>query len=75
MHHHDLNPYPLLFGAAFTVLGLAYIVGHWTWLDASGQWMIATVLIAFGVAGIASAAIRGRRRSDGLPGEQARSDD
>ena len=61
MYRHDLDPIALVFGALFTVLGLAYAIGHWTWFDFRGGWFLAALLIALGLAGIFSAS----RRADG----------
>jgi hypothetical protein len=63
MDRHDLNPVALVFGALFTVLGLAYAVGHWTWFDINGGWGLAVLLIALGLAGVLSSSLRARERS------------
>ena len=55
MDRHDLDPIALVFGAAFTVLGLAYAIGRWNWFDSSGLWILAVLLVACGIAGILSA--------------------
>jgi hypothetical protein len=63
MYRHDLDPIALVFGALFTVLGLAYAIGHWTWFDFRGGWILAALLIALGLAGIFSASRRAARRT------------
>jgi hypothetical protein len=62
MPRHELNPFALFFGAIFCGLGVAFLVGEWTWVDVSGGWIAALLLIGLGVAGIASATARVRRR-------------
>ena len=64
MDRHDLDPIALVMGAFFTVLGLAYVIGGWTWFDVRGGWALAGLLVALGVAGIVTAArASGRQRS------------
>jgi hypothetical protein len=58
---HELNPFALFFGAIFCGLGVAFLVDEWTWVDLSGGWIAAFLLIGVGVAGIASATARARR--------------
>jgi hypothetical protein len=53
---HDLDPIALVVGATFTVLGFAYVVARWTWIDLDGGWLLGAFLIALGVAGIVSVA-------------------
>jgi hypothetical protein len=67
MYRHELDPIALLFGAVFTVLGLAYAAGHWTWLDFRGGWILAGLLIALGLAGIFTASRRVSHRTDDAP--------
>ena len=43
------------------VLGLAYAITRWTWIDLDRGWMLGTFLVAVGIAGIASATHRRRR--------------
>jgi len=62
MPRHELHPFALFFGAIFCGLGVAYLVGEWTWVDISGGWIAALLLIGLGAAGIASATVRARRR-------------
>jgi hypothetical protein len=59
---HELNPFALFFGAIFCGLGVAFLVGEWTWVDVSGGWIAAILLIGLGTAGIASATASARRR-------------
>jgi len=61
MPRHELHPFALFFGAIFCGLGVAYLVGEWTWVDISGGWIAALLLIGLGAAGIASATARARR--------------
>ena len=68
MYRHDLDPIALVFGALFTVLGLAYVVGHWSWFDFRSGWILAALLIALGLAGVFSAARRASRKDD-VPSE------
>jgi putative Mn2+ efflux pump MntP len=63
MPRHELNPFALFSGAIFCGLGVAYLVDEWTWVDVSGGWIAAFLLIGLGVAGIASAVGRARRRT------------
>ncbi len=63
MDRHELNPVMLVFGAVFTILGLAYAVGQWTWLDVDGGWALAVLLIALGLAGVLGSSLRARERS------------
>ena len=62
MPRHELNPFALFVGAIFCGLGVAFLLGEWTWVDVSGGWIAALLLIGLGVAGIASATARARRR-------------
>ena len=62
MPRHELNPFALFLGAIFCGLGVAFLLGEWTWVDVSGGWIAAVVLIGLGAAGIASATARVRRR-------------
>ena len=64
MYRHDLDPIALVFGALFTVLGLAYLVGHWSWFDFRSGWILAGLLIALGLAGVFSASRRASRKDD-----------
>jgi hypothetical protein len=61
VQRHDLDPIALVFGATFAVLGLAYAITRWTWIDLDRGWMLGTFLVALGIAGIASATHRRRR--------------
>ena len=61
MPRHELHPFALFFGAIFCGLGVAYLVGEWTWVDISGGWIAAFLLIGLGAAGIASATLRASR--------------
>ncbi len=61
MHRHRLDPVALVFGALFLVLGLAYAVTRWSWIDGGGGWILGVVLIALGTAGVVTAT---RRRDD-----------
>lgn len=63
MYRHDLDPIALVFGALFTVVGLAYAVGRWSWFDLDGGWALALLLIAFGLAGVLSSTLRARERA------------
>jgi hypothetical protein len=63
MYRHDFDPIALVFGALFTIVGLAYAVGRWTWFDAEGGWALAVLLIAFGFAGVLGSTLRARERS------------
>ena len=63
MYRHDLDPIALVFGALFTIVGLAYAIGRWTWFDVNGGWALALLLIAFGVAGVLSGSLRARERA------------
>ncbi|MET0421403.1 MAG: hypothetical protein ABW073_06840 [Acidimicrobiia bacterium] len=60
MDRHDLNPVALVIGAAFTVFGLAYLIGGWSWFDAESGWLLGAFLVALGAAGIFSALRRPR---------------
>ena len=71
MDRHDLDPIALVFGALFTIVGLAYAVGRWTWFDIDGGWALAMLLIAFGLAGVLSSALGARARSRPSGGDQA----
>jgi formate hydrogenlyase subunit 3/multisubunit Na+/H+ antiporter MnhD subunit len=64
VQRHDLDPIALVFGATFAVLGLAYAITRWTWIDADRGWVLGAFLIALGVAGIVSATTRHRRRTE-----------
>jgi hypothetical protein len=73
MERHDLDPIALVFGALFTVLGLAFAIGRWTWFDVRTGWVLGVLLVALGLAGLLSAARRARSRAgsvarDGTPG-------
>ena len=69
MYRHDLDPIALVFGALFTVLGLVYVAGHWSWFDFRSGWILAGLLIALGLAGVFSAARRASRK-DVVPTEE-----
>ena len=64
MQRHDLDPVALVFGAIFTIFGLAYAIGRWNWFDFGGSWALAVGLIALGLAGVVTAT---RRRRAGAP--------
>ena len=64
MERHDLDPIALVFGATFVVLGLAYAIARWTWVDADRGWVLGMLLIALGIAGVVSATARHRDRVD-----------
>ena len=67
MERHDLDPIALVFGATFAVLGLAYAIARWTWIDADGGWVLGAFLVSLGVAGVVSVTTRHRRRSEPRP--------
>ena len=69
MPRHELNPFALFFGAIFCGLGVAFLVDEWTWVDLSGGWIAAFLLIGLGIAGIASATARVRRRDRVVDGD------
>lgn len=66
MDRHDLDPLALVFGAIFTVAGLAYAIGHWSWFDVRGGWILAVLLVGCGLAGVVTAArsAKSRARAD-----------
>ena len=70
MYRHDLDPIALVFGALFTVLGLAYAIAHWTWFDFRGGWFLAALLVALGLAGIFSASRRVGQKPDHPDGDE-----
>ena len=45
MERHDLDPIALVFGATFVVLGLAYAIARWTWIDADRGWVLGAFLV------------------------------
>jgi hypothetical protein len=59
MDRHELNPIALVVGAIFTVLGIAYLIGRWSWFDLGRGWVLGALLIALGVAGVVTVARRG----------------
>jgi hypothetical protein len=61
---HDLDLVALVFGATFVVIGLAYALARWTWVDGDRGWLLGGFLIALGVAGLISASTRNQRRTD-----------
>ena len=63
MDRHELDPIALVFGAAFTALGLAYAIARWSWIGVDGGWLLGAFLIALGAAGIVSVTYRQRRTS------------
>jgi hypothetical protein len=71
---HELNPFALFFGAIFCGLGVAFVVGEWTWVDVSGGWIAALLLIGLGAAGIASAMARARQRDSVADGDAQHTD-
>jgi hypothetical protein len=73
VQRHDLDPIALVFGATFAVLGLAYAITRWTWIDFDRGWVLGTFLIALGAAGIVSATRR-RRRPTIDPADQVQVD-
>ena len=62
MHRHDLDLVALVFGATFVVIGLAYALARWSWVDGDGGWLLGGFLVALGVAGVVTATTR--RRGD-----------
>ena len=62
MHRHDLDLVALVFGATFVVIGLAYALTRWSWVDGDGGWLLGGFLVALGVAGVGTATAR--RRGD-----------
>ncbi|MET0629187.1 MAG: hypothetical protein ABW033_12095 [Acidimicrobiia bacterium] len=67
MDRHELDLIALVMGALFTVLGLAYVIGGWTWLDVHVGWALASLLIALGLAGIVTVSRRHGDPHTGLP--------
>ena len=61
MERHDLDPIALVFGATFVVLGLAYAIARWAWIDVDRGWVLGAFLVALGIAGVVSATTRHRR--------------
>jgi uncharacterized membrane protein YidH (DUF202 family) len=61
VNRHELDPVALVFGATFAVLGLAYAIARWTWIDFDRGWVLGVFLIAVGIAGAVSATARYRR--------------
>ena len=74
MPRHELNPFALFFGAIFCGLGVAFLVGEWTWLDVSGGWIAAILLVGLGASGIASATARAQRGDPTPDGDSQRTD-
>ncbi len=74
MPRHELNPFALFFGAIFGGLGVAFLVAQWSWVDVSGGWIAAALLIGLGAAGIASATARARRQEPVDEGDPQRTD-
>jgi hypothetical protein len=64
VERHELDPIALVFGATFVVLGLAYAIARWSWVDVDRGWVLGAFLVALGIAGIVSATTRARRRAD-----------
>ena len=62
MPRHDLDLVALVFGATFVVIGLAYALARWSWVDGDGGWLLGGFLVALGVAGVVTATTR--RRGD-----------
>jgi hypothetical protein len=62
VHRHDLDLVALVFGATFVVIGLAYALARWSWVDGDGGWLLGGFLVALGVAGVVTATTR--RRGD-----------
>ena len=65
MDRHDLDPIALVFGATFTLLGLAYAISRWSWIGVDSGWLLGAFLITLGIAGIVSVTVRQRRESLG----------
>ncbi len=65
MERHELDPVALVLGAAFLVLGLAYAIARWSWIESDRGWLLGALLLALGVAGVLSAT-RSRRRRSGI---------
>jgi hypothetical protein len=61
VQRHDLDAVALVFGATFAVLGLAYVIARWTWIDIDRGWVLGVFLIAVGIAGVVSTTTRRRR--------------
>jgi hypothetical protein len=65
VHRHDLDLVALVFGATFVVVGLAYALARWSWVDGDGGWLLGGFLVALGVAGVVSATTRTRSAGRG----------
>jgi hypothetical protein len=63
VQRHDLDPVALVFGALFVVVGLAYAIARWSWIDFDRGWVLGVFLIALGITGVVSATSRLGRRS------------
>jgi hypothetical protein len=63
VERHELDPVALVLGAAFLVLGLAYAIARWSWIESDRGWLLGALLLALGVAGVLSATRSRRRRS------------
>jgi hypothetical protein len=62
VEHHDIDPIALVFGVLFSILGLTFAIGRWSWFDISGGWTLALLLIGLGIAGLLVSTLRPRSR-------------
>lgn len=64
MKRHPLDPFSLVFGATFAILGLLFLVAHVDVTSLHLQWIWPVPLIALGAL-IIALALRGSVRDDG----------
>lgn len=63
MLRHELDLMSLLAGLFFTLIGLGVILSSVTSLRVDAEWLLAVVLIAVGLTGLASSFVAARRES------------
>lgn len=64
MERHELDPLALVFGALFVVVGLAYAIARWSWVEVDEGWVVGALLMLFGVAGVVSLSRRSGRAEE-----------
>ena len=71
MRRHRLDPFSLVFGVCFAVLGLGTMIGHWDVTNWSLPWVVPLPIIVIGLLIVVMAARSGRTEPTTPPGSSS----